>query len=313
MKNGDFSQLLALSPSIRSITRSTAVRPLMDAIEQDKFAGNIIPASWINPVAKKILEFFPDPLQTGDPDGRNNFVQPNLLEQAKYFTHNVRIDHMISDRHKMFGRGSVYRRDSTYNNYFNNMTTGNEFQFLTRAFTFDDVYTFNPTTVMNLRYGYNRFIRGDAGNSESMGLDLTTLGFPKQYNDLIPSDIRRFPRIDITGYQGTAMPGYFRPNDTHSFIGTLNKIFGSHAFKTGVEFRAYRETNSNFLNDMTGRFNFDGGWMRGPLDNSTGAPNSLGQSVAALLLGLPSQTNSYVTRSASYAEQSTSWGRLSPR
>ena len=104
----------------------------------------------------------------------------------------------------MFGRGSVYRRDSTYNNYFDNMTTGNEFQFLNRAFTFDDVYTFNPTTVMNLRYGYNRFIRGDAGNRESIGLDLTTLGFPAYMNDLISADIRRFPRIDITSYQGTA-------------------------------------------------------------------------------------------------------------
>ncbi len=309
MKNGDFSQLLALSSSYQifnPFTRHTSATP--GRLEQDKFQGNIIPANLINPIAKKILSYFPDPLQTGDADGRNNFVQPNLLEQAKYFTHNVRIDHMISDRHKIFGRGSVYRRDSTYNNYFNNETTGNEFQFLTRAFTFDDVYTFNPTTVMNLRYGYNRFIRGDAGNRESMGLDLTTLGFPKGYNDLIPADVRRFPRIDITGYQGTAMPGYYRPNDTHSFIGTLNKIFGSHAFKTGVEFRAYRETNSNFLNDMTGRFNFDGVWTRGPFDNSTGAPNSLGQSVAALLLGLPSQTNSFVTRSASYAEQSTSWG-----
>jgi len=309
MKSGDFSQLLALNKNYQIYNPFTRRQSTTAGrFEQDKFEGNIIPATLISPIAKKILEFFPDPLQTGDADGRNNFLQPNLLEQAKYYTHNVRIDHIISDRHKIFGRGSVYRRDSFYNNYFHNMTTGNEFQFLTRSFTFDDVYTFNPTTVMNLRYGYNRFIRGDAGNRESMGLDLTTLGFPKEYNDVIPADIRRFPRIDITGYQGTAMPGYYRPNDTHSFIGTLNKMHGSHAFKTGVEFRAYRETNSNFLNDMTGRFNFDASWTRGPLDNSTTAPNSLGQSVASLLLGLPSHTNSYVTRSASYAEQSTSWG-----
>ncbi len=308
MKNGDFSQLLALDSKYQIYNPFTRRAAAAGRYEQDKFDGNIIPASLINPVAKKILSYFPDPLQTGDPDGRNNYVQPNLLEQAKYFTHSVRIDHVLSDKHKMYGRGSVYRRDSTYNNYFDNMTTGNEFQFLNRAFTFDDVYTFNPTTVMNLRYGYNRFIRGDAGNRESLGLDLTTLGFPSSYNDLIPSEIRRFPRIDITGYQGTAVPGYIRPNDTHTFIATVNKIFGSHAFKTGVEFRAYRETNSNFLNDMTGRFSFDGGWARGPLDNSTAAPNSLGQSVATLLLGLPSHTNSYVTRSASYAEQSTSWG-----
>ncbi len=309
MKNGDFSQLLALDSKYQIYNPFTRRAATAGRYEQDKFAGNIIPANLINPVAKKILSYFPDPLQTGDPDGRNNFVQPNLLEQAKYYTHNVRIDHLISDKHKIFGRGSVYRRDSTYNNYFNNLTTGNEFQFFTRAFTFDDVYTFNPTTVMNLRYGYNRFIRGDAGNSETIGkMDLTTLGFSKAYNDLIDPTGRRFPRIDISGYQGTTTAGYFRPNDTHSVIGTLNKMVGSHAFKTGFEFRAYRETNRTFDAAETGRFNFDGGWVRGPLDNSPAAPNSLGQSVAALLLGLPSQSNTYVTRAASYAEQSTSWG-----
>ena len=309
MKNGDFSQLLALGSKYQiynPFTRRAAATA--GRYEQDPFPGNIIPANLINPVARKILEFFPDPLQPGDPDGRNNFVQSNLLEVAKYFTQNVRIDHVISDRHKMFGRGSVYRRDSTYNNYFDNMTTGNEFQFLNRAFTLDDVYTFNPTTVMNLRYGYNRFIRGDAGNSESIGMDLTTLGFPAYMNDLVSADKRRFPRIDIASYQGTQGTGYYRPNDTHSFIGTVNKIVGSHAFRTGVEFRAYRENNRNFSPEESARLNFDGGWVRGPLDNSTAAPNSLGQSVATLLLGLPSHTNSYITRAASYSEQSTSWG-----
>jgi hypothetical protein len=308
MKNGDFSQLLALGSGYQIFNPFTRRAIGGGRYEQDPFPGNVIPSNLINPVAAKILGYFPDPLQPGDPDGRNNYVQPNLLEQAKYFTHSVRIDHTLSDKHRMFGRGSVYRRDSTYNNYFNNLSTGNEFQFLSRALTFDDVYTFNSSTVMNLRYGYNRFIRGDAGNRESIGLDLTTLGFPTAFNDLISSDIRRFPRIDLTGYQGTAVPGYIRPNDTHTFIGTLNRIFGSHALKTGLEFRAYRENNRTFANDETARFNFDGGWARGPFDNSPSAPNSLGQSVAALLLGLPSHTNSYVTRGASYAEQSTSWG-----
>src|SRR6185295_19867386 len=59
---------------------------------------------------------------------------------------------------------------------------------------------------------------------------------------------------------------------------------------------------------VTGRFNFDSTWTRGPLDNSATSPGSLGQSFAAFLLGLPSATNSLVARLADYAEQSTSWG-----
>lgn len=124
----------------------------------------------------------------------------------------------------------------------------------------------------------------------------------------IADDIRRFPRIEISGYQGTAVGGEYRPNDTHSLNASLQKSKGSHYIKFGTEFRAYRETDVLFGNDQTGRFNFDGGWVRGPLDNSPASPNNIGQSFATFLLGLPSATNSYVARNASYAEQSTSWG-----
>jgi len=88
----------------------------------------------------------------------------------------------------------------------------------------------------------------------------------------------------------------------------LQRWAGSHFVKAGMEFRAYRENHYMFSNDQTGRFNFDATWTRGPLDNSPTAPQQLGQSVASLLLGLPSPTGSLVERRASYAEQSTSWG-----
>ena len=75
-------------------------------------------------------------------------------------------------------------------------------------------------------------------------MDLTSLGFPSYYNSLVTDDIRRFPRFDITGYKGTGMAGEYRPNDTHSFITTLDKSKGAHFLKTGMEFRAYRENGS---------------------------------------------------------------------
>ncbi len=145
-----------------------------------------------------------------------------------------------------------------------------------------------PSTVLNFRYGYNWFVRGTDSNPENHDFDLTSLGFPASYNSSIPNGIRRFPRFDITGYQGTGIGGEERPNETHSFIATLNKSAGAHSLKTGMEFRQYRETDVFFANNQTGQFNFDSTWTRGPLDNSTAAPGSLGQSFASFLLGLPS-------------------------
>jgi len=159
---------------------------------------------------------------------------------------------------------------------------------------------------MNLRYGYNRFVRGTDTNPANHGFDLTSLGFPAAYNSAISGDLRRFPRFDIAGYQGTGFGGEFRPNETHSFIGTLNKTMGAHSLRTGMEFRRYAENSTFFANDQTGQFVFDTAWTRGPLDNSAAAPGSLGQSFAAFLLGLP--TSGQIVRRPDYSEASSTYG-----
>jgi carboxypeptidase family protein len=315
MKRGDFSALLKLGPQYQIYNPFTRRRLANGRIQSNPFPNNIIPQNLINPVARTIVEqFFPAPRTVGNADGSQNFLRPEMVEQTIYGTHTTRIDHSLSDNHRLFGRASWYDRDSNYNNFFDNISTGQEFQFISRQATIDDVYTFNATTVLNVRYGYNRFIRVDQGNSGSEGIDLTTLGFPAYYNDLIPPGIRRFPRIDfpaVTGapapYQGTGVNGEFRPNDTHSASATINKTVGSHAVKWGVEFRSYRENDFFYANNQTGQFNFDSSWTKGPLDNSPEAPGRVGQSFAAFLLGLPA-ASSFVARPADYAEQSTTWG-----
>jgi hypothetical protein len=307
MKQGDFSDLLALGPQYRIFNPFTRRAVAGGRFEQDPFPGNVIPANLINPVARKIVDqFFPKPLTAGNPDGTNNYQNPSLPEDIKYHSNTIRVDHVINDKQRIFGRGSWYNRDSNYNNYFGNIATGEWFIFKSRQGTFDHVYTISPTTVLNTRYGYNRFIRGTNSNPGNRGLDLTTLGFPASYNNLIPEDVRRFPRFDIAGYQGTGVGGELRPNDTHSFNATVNKALNTHSVKFGTEFRSYRETDKFFANNQTGQFNFDSTWTRGPLDNSPTAPGQLGQSFAAFLLGLP--TSGSVNQPADYAEQSTTWG-----
>lgn len=315
MKRGDFSELLRIGPQYQIFNPFTRRRLANGRIQSDPFPNNIIPSNLINPVARTIVDkFFPSPLQAGGPDAQLNYLRPEMVEGTDYGTHTVRIDHNVSDKHRIFGRASWYDRDSYYNDYFNNISTGQEFQFVSRQATIDNVYTISPTMVLNVRYGYNRFIRVDQGDSGSEGIDLTTLGFPAYYNDLIPPDIRRFPRFDFvapTGgrapYQGTGVNGEFRPNDTHSFGATLNKVSGSHSLKWGMEFRAYRENDFFYANNQTGQFNFDTSWTRGPLDNSPEAPGRVGQAFASFLLGLPA-ASSFVANPASYAEQSTTWG-----
>jgi hypothetical protein len=286
----------------------------VDALNrQDQTIGspcNKIPVSLINPVSKSLLQYLPDPLTPGSAaaDGKNNYLQPGLQERASYYSSTIRIDHNLSENHRIFGRASWYDRNSTYNNYFNNLATGTIFQFLSRQGAIDDVYTFNSTTVLNVRYGYNRFIRVDGNNPAGRGFDLTSVGFPASYNNSIPVERRAFPRLDIAGYQGTGFNNEPRPIDTHSGVATLNKTLGAHSLKGGSEYRIYRENSLNLINDVTGRFNFDSAFTRGPLDNAGAPADNRVLSFAAFLLGIPSTSNSYLRRPADYAEESTTWG-----
>jgi hypothetical protein len=305
MRSGDFSELLAANAGYQLYNPFTARRD-GTRIRRDPFVGNIIPANLINPIAKKFVDtYLPRPTSAGAADGTGNFAQPALVENIKYLSNTIRIDHVINDRHRIYGRASWYNRDSDYNNYYNNLATGNVFLFKSRQGAFDHVWTISPTLVLNTRYGYNRFIRGTDSNQEAVGFDLSSLGFPSYYNSLIPEDIRRFPRFDINGYQGTANGGELRPTDTHSFNSVLNHSLKSHSLKYGFEFRAYRETDKFFANNQTGQFVFGSNWVRGPLDN-VATPSDLGFSFASFLLGLP--TSGSIAIPADYAEQSTTSG-----
>ena len=288
MRTGDFSELLALGPQYQIYNPFTRRSVAGGRFQQDPFPGNIIPQHMINPVARAAMEYFGRPTTAGNADGTSNFQNPSLPEDIKYANNTIRIDHNLTDKQRMYGRVSWYDRNSNYNNYFGNLSTGEWFKFVSRQVALDHVYVLTPSTVLNFRYGYNWFVRGTDSNPANHDFDLTSLGFPASYNASIPDGIRRFPRFDITGYQGTAVDGEERPNETQSFIATLNKSAGAHSLQTGMEFRQYRETDFFFANSQTGQFNFDSTWTRGPLDNSTAAPGSLGQSFASFLLGLPS-------------------------
>ena len=47
-----------------------------------------------------------------------------------------------------------------YNDYFGNAATGTFFKFFSHNGVLDDTFVLSPTLVLDVRYGYNRFIRG---------------------------------------------------------------------------------------------------------------------------------------------------------
>ncbi len=312
--NGDFSGLLAYRNTYQIYDPFSGKLDASGATVRTPFSGNIIPANRITDIAKKLRTYWPAAPLTpslASPDGTNNNNNTGLTEPATYYTHTIRADQNISDKQRLYGRFSFYKRASNYNNYFNSIATGEWFQFISKNFTIDDVYTLTPTMVLNVKYGYNRFIRSSTANPGAFGIDLTTLGFSKQFQDQVAAGQQtRFPGINMSGYTLTDHQDFVRPIDTHAFSATLTKMLGSHAMKAGMEYRVYRENSNFFGNDGVGRFKFDGTYTSAASNASPPNP-PMGLSLAALLLGVPTDTTSNatnITRLASYAEQSPGWG-----
>lgn len=271
------------------------------------FAGNIIPTGRINAVAKAVLTDFAKPKQSGL---LGNIFDSTLSEKTKpYDNYTFRIDQNINDKNHLFVRGSYYDRSSFYNRYTDSpYASGVNFVFAARQGVIDDVHTFNSTTFLNVRYGYNRFIRGQDQQADAQGYDLTKLWGASAgaiYNGLVGEGVRRYPRFDFTGGAlGNGMSNEFRPVDTHSFAAILNKAVEKHSMKFGAELRIYREDDNFSSNDQTGQFIFDNTYTRASTATSADV-NGL-QAVAAFLLGYP--TTQQIVRRADYSEYSKTYG-----
>jgi hypothetical protein len=317
-REGNFSRLLELGPQYQLYDPWTRRRGTVGGIVSDPLAGNLIPRSRIHPIARAILGYFPLPNTPGSADGQRNFSRSDLAETLAYANHAWRVDHNVSARNLMFASAALYDRRSEYNDYFQNAATGETFGFNARRAAIDDVHVFSPRSVLNLRYSYNRFVRSADLNPASHGFDLTSLAPGNRawtaWNNAIDPELRRFPTIDIAGYfnqVGASASGVlFRPQDTHSFAGSIGHARGQHTLKIGGEYRVYRKNEYNPYGAVsngvpggsaTGVLTFGEDWTKGPTDTSAAPP--IGAGLASLLLGLP--TGGGITKRASFAEQST--------
>jgi carboxypeptidase family protein len=305
LRSGDFSGLsVTIFDPLSGIVGNGSNGCANGVICRTAFPLNKIPDNRINPVAKAILGFYSLPKQSGL---LGNIFDSTLTERTKpYDNFTFRVDQNFSEKNRLFVRGSWYDRSSHYNDYMGTEATGVNFLFISRQGVIDDVHTFNANTVLNIRYGFNRFIRGQEQEDDAKGFDLTRLGFPSSFANLTPADVRRFPRFDFPANTvlGTGFGNEFRPVSSQSVSATLNRTFGRHSAKFGAELRIYREDDFFTSNDQTGQFIFDNTYTR-PTSQSSSDTNGL-QALASFLLGYPTTAN--LVRRADYSEYSKTWG-----
>jgi hypothetical protein len=302
-RQGDFSDLLKLGPQYQVYDPATIAPAPNGRFSRQPFAGNLIPSGRFNATGQKIMSYLPMPNQAGSADGSDNWYWPGN-ETDTFYSHFFRVDHNISDKQRLFVRGDINHRIQDYERRFSNIAAGSLFYRDNKGFNVDDVYVFGPSFLMNVRYSYTRYLQGD--DPISRQIDLVSLGFSQVFQNQVTSiDPRgmKFPQVTVETAVMSPHTYNFRYDDTHDLGANLTRIVRSHTLRFGTGFRVYRESNFDF-GQSSGNFSFgSGGWVNGPVDNSTGAP--LGQGFAALLLGLP--TSGSINVNGNYAEQSQIW------
>ncbi|MDQ6663703.1 MAG: TonB-dependent receptor [Acidobacteriota bacterium] len=284
---GNFSQTLNAQGQVKAIYDPASTRPDPNNpghFVRTPFPGNIIPMGRMDPVALKAQSYYPAPNNPGLPfSHQNNFAAQTAYPQPQDRVE-FKIDHVIGDRQRMFGRytfmDSVYSKPNYWGNIADPGCCDPMHQRLQNV-ALDYLNTLNETTVLNIRYGFGRV----SGNRYpwSKGFQVSTLGLPASIDAISNQPV--FPTITIQDYTQLGPNGgdvYLMGDATHSIIANISKVSGRHSMRYGVDMR-FNLVNYGQLSTPSGTFNFERVMTQGPDPRASTAASGVGY--ASFLLG----------------------------
>ena len=251
------------------------------------------PGNLIDPVALKIMQYYPLPnINVGTPSYNRfaNFFKSYSAPQIRN-TFGIKIDHSFSEKDRISGRftrRAQHQFDTNvYGNALDPVSDLGYRQFNAYQGVLNYTHILNPKTLLNVSLGIviNPVMDGKGVlDTYYPKFDISKdLGFP-QYMKV--SGLHSVPEIDVSNYAGGYPSignigwGYFwQTPETHHLVVSLSRVEGRHDLKFGWEGHQRRVS---FLqpNSATGVFHFNyTGTSELP---STGG----GDTMASLLMGL---------------------------
>ncbi|MBV9339969.1 MAG: TonB-dependent receptor [Acidobacteria bacterium] len=243
----------------------------------------MIPAGRINSLGAAVLGLMPLP-QTAVVDAVNFNGIDTLTDRADEYT--AKLDHQLL---------SWWRVNASYLQYKSREPGGNTLgtalgassatsYLLYRkvdATQVNSIMTPNPTTVVSLRFGFNRF--PNTTNPVNLGMSPALLGFPGDYVSALQAQY--LPEFDFTS--DTNNFSSVSPSDSafysRNVLTSISKLVGRHSLTAGFDFRAI---HTDFKNRQytAGLFAFNGVFTQ----QYPTFVNKTGLDFADALLGFPS-------------------------
>jgi hypothetical protein len=293
MKNGDFSRMRnATGDLIRIFDPLGAIPDAAGNPVRTPFPGNLIPASRFDPVALAVSKYYLAPNDPGLPNQRyaaGNFSLPQFSYPFLFWNWNSRVDLKAGDNDRLFFRFSTnkHTQERTLNGILGKPgeQAYNPFLRQNHAYMLDWVRVLSPTSTLNIRGNYARYVEGNdvVGN---LKFDLTSLGLPASLpRQLAYPDF--FGVWAVTGYAPLGFNPNLEYNNTYSTQANLTKVWRTHTFKAGLDWRRmhFMATSTSAGNPF--RVATSAGFTRQTWNNAVSEVNS-GDAYASFLLGTAS-------------------------
>lgn len=258
------------------------------------FAGNVIPAGRISPIAQKLLAFIPLPNIAGAAFGQTNFTQAQVREKTTD-GFDAKINHTLNARDQLSYRLSFMRPvvfdPGQYGIYGGPANGGFAGTGTNTSWSGATTWTriFSAATVMDVRGGLNYY----KNVTTTQGDGLTTskdVGIPGANIDEFTSGVST---ITIGGLTGpvlgfSASQPWDRWEKTWNVAGTVTRLMTKHTMKFGGEFRKNTDVllQTQDAGGPRGEFGFIASGTGNPADapSTTSGANAF----ASFLLDLPS-------------------------
>jgi hypothetical protein len=290
MKNGDFSGLVDASGRLITIYDPATGRDVNGVWTRDPFPGNIIPANRISPVARAIMQYYPDP------NGTTAGVAPwqQNLQFAEHFNRDLfwnwvgKVDHNFGANDRAFFRWGENERNEVRNTTPIRTGPAQNGQLplwrANRALVGDWVHIFGPGTVFNLRGSYTYFLEWSY-SEDALGFDATEF-WPASLVQQMPSRALGgiFPVINISEFVTLSRGSSPNRNRNYTVQPNVSLTRGAHNIRSGLDMRWTNVYNENY-NNSGGNVSFTQAFTRRTL-NSTNVLE--GNAFASFLLGAPS-------------------------
>ena len=283
-RQGDFSKSSdagIYDPSTCVATETSCVRSQFS----DGGVLNKIPAGKIDPIGQKILNLYPRANIAGAPAGDPNWRQV-IVGSDPGWQFDVKIDHQITDSHKIAGRYSRHHDEYTAPTVIGSGDFNDGVIYPTTAQNggLEYNWTIAPNLLWTNRFGVDRVhAPGQTNNYPT----LADVGLP---SILAANGLDRVPSINVDGgflsiYTQCCVDTHFA-HTLYSYSSALQWVKGSHSLKFGGEQRLFY---NNFWqpDDPTGYFDFSRDVTTSQPNAGLGGDANQGNAFATILTGFP--------------------------